>query len=149
MLLTLAISFSHPVVQKILIADEATSALDNSSERIVQQALDRLMVGRTCIVIAHRLSTIRQCDPICYIGKGRIMESGSHAQLLSLPGGHYAKLHAFESESEHLKASKELLFQEDSNITADAPSKDELPSAPFESPLVSEHSPKARRIAVS
>lgn len=67
----------------ILILDEATSALDTESERIVQEALDNLMKGRTTLVIAHRLSTVRNADLIVVIEEGRIIESGTHAELLS------------------------------------------------------------------
>lgn len=76
----------------ILILDEATSALDSESERLVQEALDRLMVGRTSVVIAHRLSTIRQADRIYVIQHGEVKESGSHAELLALESGIYAGL---------------------------------------------------------
>ena len=82
----------------ILILDEATSALDTKSERLVQSALDRLMEGRTTIVIAHRLSTIIHADVICVVDDGRIVEQGTHVELLAL-GGHYAKLHAIQVKS--------------------------------------------------
>lgn len=75
----------------ILILDEATSALDSESEQLVQQALDRLMRDRTTLVIAHRLSTIRNADMICVMHEGRIVERGTHDELLSL-GGYYRKL---------------------------------------------------------
>lgn len=68
----------------ILILDEATSALDSESEHLVQEALDRLMKDRTTLVIAHRLSTIKNADMICVMHEGRIVESGTHEQLLSL-----------------------------------------------------------------
>lgn len=76
----------------ILILDEATSALDNESERLVQEALNRLMQGRTTIVIAHRLSTIEHADRVVVMERGQIAEQGSHAELMDL-GGLYARLH--------------------------------------------------------
>ena len=80
----------------ILILDEATSALDTKSEKIVQDALERLMKDRTTIVVAHRLSTIRNADIICVIHDGRIVEQGKHDELLAL-NGYYAKLYAMQS----------------------------------------------------
>ncbi len=76
---------------KILILDEATSALDTESERLVQEALERLMKDRTTVVIAHRLSTITNADEICVMHEGRIVERGTHDELISL-GGHYKHL---------------------------------------------------------
>lgn len=75
----------------ILLLDEATSALDNESERLVQQALERLMHGRTSIIVAHRLTTIEQADRIVVMDDGRIIEEGSHAALMA-KGGYYAAL---------------------------------------------------------
>ncbi|WP_027896685.1 lipid A export permease/ATP-binding protein MsbA [Zestomonas thermotolerans] len=77
----------------LLILDEATSALDTESERHIQAALDEVMKGRTTLVIAHRLSTIEKADLILVMDQGRIVERGSHAELLAL-NGHYARLHA-------------------------------------------------------
>ncbi len=82
----------------ILILDEATSALDSESERLVQQALETLMRGRTSLVIAHRLSTIERADRIVALDGGRIVEHGSHAELLAR-GGLYARLHALQFRS--------------------------------------------------
>ena len=71
---------------QILIFDEATSALDTESELLVQEAIDRLMTNRTVLVIAHRLSTIKNADRILAIDNGRIVESGSHDQLMAADG---------------------------------------------------------------
>ena len=80
----------------ILILDEATSALDTESERLVQEALERLMKTRTTVAIAHRLSTIRNADEICVLHEGRIVERGTHDQLLQA-GGYYHKLHDMQA----------------------------------------------------
>jgi subfamily B ATP-binding cassette protein MsbA len=79
----------------ILVLDEATSALDTESERLIQQALQRLMRDRTTLVIAHRLSTIEGADQIAVMDQGRIVERGTHAQLIEL-NGHYAALHRMQ-----------------------------------------------------
>ncbi len=83
----------------ILILDEATSALDTESERLVQGALENLMRNRTSLVIAHRLSTIKNADVICVLDNGKIVEKGSHEELLKL-GGHYKKLHKMQFHDE-------------------------------------------------
>ncbi|KAG0460760.1 hypothetical protein HPP92_021057 [Vanilla planifolia] len=76
----------------ILLLDEATSALDTASEKLVQEALDRLMEARTTVIVAHRLSTIRNADVIAVLQEGRIQETGSHDELITRPGGMYARL---------------------------------------------------------
>lgn len=82
----------------VLILDEATSALDSESERAVQAALDTLMLGRTTLVIAHRLSTIEKADRVLAMESGRLVEQGTHAELLA-HGGLYARLHAMQFRS--------------------------------------------------
>ena len=77
---------------RLLILDEATSAIDALTEARLQQALARLLAGRTSLVVAHRLSTIRHADLVLVLDRGRIVERGTHAELLSLRG-HYAALH--------------------------------------------------------
>jgi len=79
----------------ILILDEATSALDTESERLVQDAIDRLLAGRTVFVIAHRLSTVVAATRILVLDRGRVIEEGTHAELLER-GGQYARLHALQ-----------------------------------------------------
>lgn len=81
----------------ILILDEATSALDTESERLVQDAILNLMKNRTSVVIAHRLSTIQHADLIIVMDDGRIVETGSHDELMNRPDGFYRKLHSFQA----------------------------------------------------
>ena len=76
---------------RILLFDEATSALDTESERLVQDALERLMKTRTTVAIAHRLSTIKSADEICVLHEGEIVERGTHDQLVAIDG-YYKKL---------------------------------------------------------
>jgi ABC-type multidrug transport system fused ATPase/permease subunit len=82
----------------LLLLDEATSALDSESEVAVQTALDELMEGRTVVVVAHRLSTVRNADRIAVLEAGRLVELGSHAELLERDGT-YARLHALQVSS--------------------------------------------------
>ena len=84
---------------RVLILDEATSALDTESEALVQEALDKLMLGRTSFVIAHRLSTVQRADVILVMEKGRIVERGSHAQLIN-SGGLYSKLYQVQFDGQ-------------------------------------------------
>lgn len=92
------ISIARAVLRNpdILILDEATSALDTESEKLVQSALDNLLRNRTSIVVAHRLSTIRHADLICVFSEGRIVERGTHAELMEL-GGYYKKLNDLQT----------------------------------------------------
>jgi ATP-binding cassette subfamily B protein len=91
----------------ILILDEATSSLDSESEALIQQAMDRLMKGRTSIVIAHRLSTVRTMDRILVFENGKIVEDGSHESLLRRTHGHYRRL--FDRQSGAIVAPEELI----------------------------------------
>ena len=95
---------------RILILDEATSALDNESELLIQEALERLMVGRTSFIIAHRLSTIHNVDRIIVMDRGQIVESGNHAQLMQKEGL-YHKLYTLKS----------LQMVEDNEVSSDLP----------------------------
>jgi ATP-binding cassette, subfamily B, bacterial MsbA len=91
----IAIARALLVDPPILILDEATSALDTESERLVQEAIDRLLAGRTVFVIAHRLSTVEHADQILVLDRGRIVERGTHAELLANRGA-YFRLHALQ-----------------------------------------------------
>jgi subfamily B ATP-binding cassette protein MsbA len=81
----------------ILILDEATSALDSESERLVQDAMLKLMENRTSVIIAHRLSTIQHADMIVVVEEGRLVESGTHEELIKNPAGIYRKLYEMQS----------------------------------------------------
>ena len=91
------ISFIRAMVfdPKILVLDEATSSVDSETEEMIQQAIVKMMSGRTSIVIAHRLSTIRQADKIIVLDHGEIKETGRHEELLAHEG-YYAQLHKMQ-----------------------------------------------------
>jgi ATP-binding cassette subfamily B protein len=78
---------------KIIIMDEATSSIDPESERIIQHAIEKLIEKRTSIIIAHRLSTIKHANRIYVVEKGKIIESGSHTELLNIPEGKFRQLY--------------------------------------------------------
>ena len=88
---------------RILIFDEATSALDSKSEKAIQAELERISVGRTTLVIAHRLSTVMDADTILVLNHGRIVERGSHRELLAA-GGEYARMWALQQEAAQAEA---------------------------------------------
>ncbi|HTE45901.1 MAG TPA: ATP-binding cassette domain-containing protein, partial [Gemmatimonadaceae bacterium] len=100
----LAIARALLVDPPILILDEATSALDTESERLVQEAVDRLLAGRTVFVIAHRLSTVVHADTILVLDHGQIIERGSHTQLMAERGA-YHRLHALQFRDERIPAT--------------------------------------------
>ncbi|KAL8260665.1 hypothetical protein R6Q59_028618 [Mikania micrantha] len=91
---------------RILLLDEATSALDAESERIVQEALDRIMINRTTVIVAHRLTTIKNSDTIAVINDGMIVERGSHSELLQEPEGAYCKLIRLQELQKYSKKEK-------------------------------------------
>ncbi|KAJ0651014.1 putative ABC-type xenobiotic transporter [Helianthus annuus] len=98
---------------RILLLDEATSALDAESERVVKEALDRIMVNRTTVIVAHRLSTVRNADMIAVIHRGKMIEQGSHSELVQDPEGAYSQLIKLQevdsdSESEDQQTDNEL-----------------------------------------
>ena len=101
----LAIARALLIDPPILILDEATSALDTESERLVQEAVDRLLAGRTVFVIAHRLSTIVHADQILVLDRGRIVERGTHAELLARRGAYY-RLHALQFRDERVPGER-------------------------------------------
>ncbi|XP_076935841.1 ABC transporter B family member 21-like [Bidens hawaiensis] len=113
---------------RILLLDEATSALDAESERVVQEALDRIMVNRTTVIVAHRLSTVRNADMIAVIHRGKMVEKGSHTELLQDPEGAYSQLiklqevhndshHHNSEDQDYSETGKELRSHSSKNIS--------------------------------
>lgn len=98
------LSFARALLYEpsILILDEATSSVDSESEQLIQQAIDKMIQGRTSIVIAHRLSTIRKADDIIVMDKGTILEQGNHAELLKAKGAYYDLYTAVEKQKEEV-----------------------------------------------
>ncbi|KAJ6328955.1 hypothetical protein OIU77_010602 [Salix suchowensis] len=92
---------------RILLLDEATSALDTESERVVQEALDRIMVNRTTVIVAHRLSTVRNAEMIAVIYRGKMVEKGSHSELLKDPEGAYSQLIRLQEVNKESKLETE------------------------------------------
>ena len=83
---------------RILILDEATSSVDTETERKIQEAMDRLVAGRTVFAIAHRLSTLHRASRLLVVADGRITEAGSHRELLAIPNGRYRRLYEMQRE---------------------------------------------------
>lgn len=102
----------------VLVLDEATSSLDSESEALIQQAMERLMAGRTSIVIAHRLSTVRMLDRILVFDRGRVVEQGTHEELVRREGGTYRRL--FERQALGLIVDNEKTFDDESNFSDSA-----------------------------
>ncbi|KAI4301589.1 hypothetical protein L6164_034852 [Bauhinia variegata] len=102
---------------RILLLDEATSALDAESERIVQEALDRIMVNRTTVIVAHRLSTVKNADMIAVIHRGKMVEKGTHSELLKDPEGAYSQLIRLQ---EGFSADAKMMYEEASQVANDA-----------------------------
>ncbi|XP_050236017.1 ABC transporter B family member 11-like [Mercurialis annua] len=106
---------------RILLLDEATSALDAESERVVQEALDKIMVSRTTVIVAHRLTTVRNADEIAVIHRGKVVEKGSHSELLADPDGAYSqliRLQEVNKESQkaiHAHKRSEISLEQDSS----------------------------------
>lgn len=91
---------------RILILDEATSSVDTRTEKLIQEALDRLVEGRTTFAIAHRLTTLQNADLLLVLDKGKIVETGTHSELIYKPDGQYAKLHQMQAELNSVMAFK-------------------------------------------
>lgn len=90
----------------LLIFDEATASVDSETENLIQEAIERLIKGRTTLMIAHRLSTLRKANKIIVVDQGKIIENGSHEELMAAKGKYY-KLVEIQSMSEKIRQSKE------------------------------------------
>jgi len=99
----------------VLVLDEATSSLDSESEALIQEAMERLMAGRTSIVIAHRLSTVRMLDRILVFERGKVVEEGTHEELVRCEGGTYRRL--FERQALGLVVDVEKTFDDESDFS--------------------------------
>ncbi|KAM0954595.1 putative ABC-type xenobiotic transporter [Dioscorea sansibarensis] len=107
---------------RILLLDEATSALDVESERVVQEALDRIMTNRTTVIVAHRLSTVRNADTIAVIHRGLIVEKGSHSELVKNPDGAYCQLIRLQEKNQYSDRASQS-DHERSNLSLDSARK--------------------------
>ena len=107
------ISFARAILAnpRIFVLDEATSSIDTVTEKLIQDAIENLMKGRTSFVIAHRLSTIRQADVILVVKDGKIIEQGSHKELIEKKGAYYS-LYTKQFQEENMNASMEAAFGE-------------------------------------
>ncbi|MDZ7816137.1 MAG: ATP-binding cassette domain-containing protein [Planctomycetota bacterium] len=103
------LSFARALVfdPQVFVLDEATSSVDPATEVKIQNAIDRVLVGRTGIVVAHRLATVRKCDRILVLMDGEVIESGSHAELLK-HDGHYARMHGLQIRKEIAKEDADV-----------------------------------------
>lgn len=129
----------------ILLLDEATSALDSESETLVQNALDQASMGRTTLVVAHKLSTVRKADLIAVVNDGRIIEMGSHNELINRTNGHYAKLAKLQRQfsCDEQEQNHEAQVSSVTRSSAGRPSTAKSSPAIFKSPLPDEK-PKTR-----
>jgi ATP-binding cassette subfamily B (MDR/TAP) protein 1 len=136
------IAIARAVLQdpKILLLDEATSALDVKSESLVQDALDKLMVNRTCIVIAHRLTTIQDCDNIVVMRQGEVVEMGKHDELIQNAQGAYYKLAHKQMQFGRSESNSNLSSHSEEDSTSEPASRSSIDTsrASIERPIVQE-----------